>query len=586
MILIPTAIVPIQHYLHGLRRALHLSKKAAHLIAVTSVVAGLSFLVINAVLLSMQITSLPLFLKAGNLNLSLKTPAEAKELLNTYGQSQVLSVNLQGRIYSAPASMNGVKLDTDATLQAIQHPSGWNKIPLVYAIHNHRSGAKLRYSLNSLELKRYVNQISLPAKQKAVDAKLVIPSDVQQMPYITPEKLGFLFTVDGLLSQISQEINENQSLAVIAGAQILQPKVSGAQLNAIVGRVSELLARDLTITNGQASYKFTQSDLRKIVIVDTSDIPQAGISQKEVVELLRAHSNIFYTPPVSNQVKTLDGKVIDEKDGSSGRAINIQASAVQIVQALEGGQTTQTVTMAQLSPGTNYLRNYTATSSGLQALIKDYAATHRGTYAVATFELNDNRSAFYNQNISTVPASTYKLFVAYVALKKIEQGALSFKTQTAAGTLDSCMQKVILVSDNTCAWAILDLMGWNETQKQIEAAGFSYTKINNSVGGYMKSTANDLAKLLKGFYNGTLLQSSSTDYLFKLMKHQIYRSGIPAGSPGANVADKVGFLNSWNHDAAIVYAPHSTYVLVIMTTNAGFTQIKELSNQIYNLYNQ
>jgi hypothetical protein len=124
MILIPTAIVPIQHYLHGLRRALHLSKKAAHLIAVTSVVAGLSFLVINAVLLSMQITSLPLFLKAGNLNLSLKTPAEAKELLNTYGQSQILSVNLQGRTYSAPASMNGVKLDTDATLQAIQHPSG------------------------------------------------------------------------------------------------------------------------------------------------------------------------------------------------------------------------------------------------------------------------------------------------------------------------------------------------------------------------------------------------------------------------------------------------------------------------------
>jgi beta-lactamase class A len=148
------------------------------------------------------------------------------------------------------------------------------------------------------------------------------------------------------------------------------------------------------------------------------------------------------------------------------------------------------------------------------------------------------------------------------------------------------MQKMILVSDNTCAWAILDLMGWNETQKQIDAAGFSYTKINNSVGGYMKSTANDLAKLLKGLYNGTLLQSSSTDYLFKLMKHQIYRSGIPAGSPGATVADKVGFLNSWNHDAAIVYAPHSTYVLVIMTTGADFTKIKELSNQIYNLYNQ
>ena len=567
---------------HGIR----ISKHAFRVVFASTLVSVLSFLVINAVLFSMQITSLPLFAKAGGVNLSLATPAEAKSALSAYGQSQVLSVNIGGRNYSAPARLNGVELDVNATLQAIQHPSGWDKIPLVYAIHNRTSGAKLRYSINSYQLKDFVNQINLPAKQKAVDAKLVIPSDIQQMPYVTSEKLGYLFTVDGILSQISQSVNENQSLSVIAGAQILQPKVSSSQLNAVLGRVNELLGRDLTITNGQASYQLTKTDLRKIVTVDTSPIPQAVVNQKNVVELLREHSNIFYTAPVSNQVKTLDGKVIDEKAGASGRAINTQASAAQIAEALEAGKATQTVTMAEVNPSTNYLRNYTATSAGLQALIKDYAVTHRGLYAVSTFELNDNRSAFYNQNISTVPASTYKLFVAYVALKKIEQGKLSFNSATGAGSLDSCLQKMIKVSDNTCAWAILDLIGWNETEKLILAAGFSHTKINNSTGGYMSTTASDLAKLLKGFYKGTLLQASSTNYLFKLMKNQIYRSGIPAGSPGATVADKVGFLYSWNHDAAIVYAPQSTYVLVILTTNASFTQIKELSNQIYNLYNQ
>jgi beta-lactamase class A len=159
-------------------------------------------------------------------------------------------------------------------------------------------------------------------------------------------------------------------------------------------------------------------------------------------------------------------------------------------------------------------------------------------------------------------------------------------SQTSAGSLDSCLQKTILVSDNNCAQAIIDLIGWNETQNQVKAAGFSSTNVNNSGGGYMSSTAADLASLLKGLYDGSLLNTSSTDYLLNLMKQQVYRSGIPAGSPNAVVADKVGFLDSWNHDAAIVYAPNSTYVLVILTTNSSFSQIKALSNQIYNLYNQ
>jgi beta-lactamase class A len=120
----------------------------------------------------------------------------------------------------------------------------------------------------------------------------------------------------------------------------------------------------------------------------------------------------------------------------------------------------------------------------------------------------------------------------------------------------------------------------------IKAAGFKSTNIDNSGGGYMSSTASDIAKLLKGFYDGSLLSASSTAYLFNLMENQVYRSGIPAGSPGATVADKVGFLDSWNHDAAIVYGPHTTYILVIMTTNSSFSQIKDLSSQIYNLYSQ
>ena len=588
MSLISTAPTPIKLYKllrkHGVRLSIH----AFRVITVSAVTATLSFIIINASLWTIQITSLPLFLRVGNINLGLQTPGDAEVLLNSYGQAKNLKLVVQGQAFSAPAKQAGIKLNVGGIMNSIQHPSGWNKVPLIYALNNRHRSFPLQYTVNNKTLNSYVGSLKLPRVKVATDASIVIPANARQAAYIAPEKIGYEYPIEKLAAQIAKEVITKKNLAITAQAQMLQPKISASQLTPALDQVNVLLGRALTITNGDQSYKLTPADLRRIVSLSTaaSGLPVPQIDQKQIVELLRAHSNLFYKAPTPSRVSTLDSNVISESEGTSGQAVNIEASAAQIAKALQAGQTQQTLAMSTVNPDTTYLRDYTATSAGLAALIRDFAATHPGTYAVATIELNDNRSAFYNQTVGTVPASTYKLFVAYVALKQIEQGSLSFSSPTSAGSLDACLQKMILVSDNTCAMAILDLLGWSQAEGQIKAAGFSSTNINNSGGGYMTSTASDIANLLKGFYDGSLLSTSSTDYLFGLMKQQVYRSGIPAGSFGAVVADKVGFLYTWNHDAAIVYAPNSTYILVILTTNSGFAQIKDLAGQIYNLYNQ
>jgi beta-lactamase class A len=571
-----------------LKHGIHLSKHATRIVIVSSVVAGLSFAVINLTLLTIQITSLPLFLKVANLNLSLHTPAEAKALLSSYGHAEKLSLSVQGQNHTIPAENAGIKLDVDAILRSTQNPTGWNRLPLIYALNNHHRSFPLRYDINSKKLNTYLSSLKLPEIQQPTDASIIIPSSASQPAYIAIEKAGYLYSVEQLSSQIDQTVIGKKKLIVVAKAQTLQPKIMASQLTPAVSLANDLLKRKLTITNGEASYKLTAADVRSIVALGKSDagLPEPIINHQAIVELLRAHSNIFYKAPTSNQISTLDGNITAQAAGSNGQAINIEASATQIARALQSGHASQRLTMSSVSPNTTYLKNYTATSAGLAALINDYAATHSGKYAVVAIELSGNRSAYYNQDTATVPASTYKLFLAYVALKKIEQGALSFSSQTTAGSLDSCLQKIILVSDNNCAQAILDLIGWTEAENQVKAAGFSATNINNSGGGYMTTTATDLVNLLKGFYNGSLLNTSSTDYIFNLMKQQEYRNGIPAGSPNSVVADKVGFLDSWNHDAAIVYAPNSTYILVILTTNSSFAQVKDLASQIYNLYNE
>ena len=50
---------------------------------------------------------------------------------------------------------------------------------------------------------------------------------------------------------------------------------------------------------------------------------------------------------------------------------------------------------------------------------------------------------------------------------------------------------------------------------------------------------------------------------------------------GRIVADKPGWLSNVQNDAAVVYGPKSTYVLVIMTNGSTTQPLADLSKQIY-----
>lgn len=225
-------------------------------------------------------------------------------------------------------------------------------------------------------------------------------------------------------------------------------------------------------------------------------------------------------------------------------------------------------------------------SNGLYNIIDNFAKTHPGSYKVAAVELGgESRSAFYQADETIVTASTYKMFTAYIALQKIEQGKLRMDSPTGIGTVDYCMQRMILVSDNDCAVAVSETIGWSEMHKIARAAGFSRTSLTSSTGN-LYSTARDETKLLAKLNSGELLNADHAKYLLDLMKRQVYRTGIPAGSSGAIVADKVGFLGTYNHDMGIVYGPKSTYALTILTSGSSFANIKLLASQISDFYNR
>lgn len=285
-------------------------------------------------------------------------------------------------------------------------------------------------------------------------------------------------------------------------------------------------------------------------------------------------------PAGTTTIATYDFVEVSRVNGASGQTLDVGATLTAMQQSIATGGATPAVQVAAVAPKLIYTRTYSPTHVGLSALMQNFAQTNAGTYGVALTELSGQyRRATYNVSTTFTTASTYKLFVAYSTLLRIESGAWKWTDQVTGGRdLAKCFDDMIVVSDSACATTLLARIGYTTITNEARAIGCTSTSFLGNDG--IKTTAGDLALLLAQLQTGQILQQqSSRDILINAMKRNIYRQGIPKGVAGT-VADKVGFLDGLLHDAGIVYANTGTYVLVIMTNGSSWANIAELTRQI------
>lgn len=238
------------------------------------------------------------------------------------------------------------------------------------------------------------------------------------------------------------------------------------------------------------------------------------------------------------------------------------------------------------------------TNAQLQQLVSSGASQQSFSASVVVRELTGNlRTSSYRADASVVPASTYKIYVAYGVLHAVEQGRYTLQTVTSDGnTIQADLNSMILNSDNSAAGTLGFLIGWQNLNILLKSIGISSTDLDNYTSGSTEptsdkhTTAANLAAILQKLYAGTLLGKANTQLLLGLMEHQNYRERIPSGVPtGITVADKPGWLTGNDdpgtivqNDAAIVYGPKSTYILVITTNGPNTQPLADLSRLVYN----
>ena len=219
-------------------------------------------------------------------------------------------------------------------------------------------------------------------------------------------------------------------------------------------------------------------------------------------------------------------------------------------------------------------------SAMISESLAQYIQSLNGTYSLSMVELSgQQRSVSYDDKKVSISASTYKLYVAYSVLKRIENGLWHWSDGLLESRdMSTCFDDMIVDSDNDCAEAFLNRIERVAINTEAHSIGCIDTLFSD--WDYAKTTASDLALFLVKLETGQILdQQSSRDRLIDDMKRNIFRDGIPAGTSSL-VADKTGVIDDVLNDVAIIYSPTGTYVLTIMTDNSSWGTIADLTSKI------
>ena len=515
-----------------------------------------------------------------------KSKQEAIKILDSaYADKQVKLFASGGKepVATAKLSQMGVTVSNQQRVEGMNYPWQMRLIPTSMWWYGRTiATGEVKYSSNEEKIKSF-------AVEKFGEECLVAPKDPSVK--VIDNKLTVVKGEDGGQCEMDDVVENIAKVQVELGKPVdlyldMTPLVSGIDIKEmenlvaiIEGRMSEFVPVGY---NGQTA-DIEASEVRNWLVFDTSSgklLASIGDGKSEE-RLEREFGSRANKSAGVTLVETLDFSETKRKDGASGQAIDFSMTNKSIVDYLMGLTDIAQVSVREVPPRVEYKRKYSPTNDGLSAVIANFAKDKPGIYGVSLIELSgQRRRAGYDDTKQFATASTYKVYVAYSVLKRVEAGQMKWTDEVVAGrNVEKCFNDMISLSDNPCAEAFVEKIRYTPLHVDVtEDLGLKKTSFIDKES--FKTTAGDLSQFMALLESGQLpISRDNRTNLISALKNNAYRQGIPAGTSGS-VANKVGFIDGLLHDTAIVYSPNGTYVLTIMTDKSSWASIAELTKEI------
>lgn len=504
-------------------------------------------------------------------------------------RENIFSFRINEHEYMATAEALGLEVDPELTV-AKTYQTDRGLFPLLdFVGRMQRRDVAYTYTLDTAAFASYVMPLREYYTYAPVNATIEISEEGEVTILESQEGSGL--DVDRMALDFLSRVNSGDGSLPQLYATSIEPSRETEYLVPLKEHVQMLIDTPVVLTLDAAIFtpdKKIVSQWVGLRDIQPGDHLEAYINREGVAAYIASIASELDVVSQPGAITTLDGVTIAETAGSPGVALDQESAVTAIVQQLEEqGEVEVDLRTLALPPHVIYNKQYSKTSTGLTALIADWEATHSGDYGIMVQELGgQRRRAEYQANKPYVTASTYKMFLAYAVLRKVEEGAVSLGQLTNIGwTVDACITEMISHSTNPCAIALGQMIGWGTVDGYLREKGFTITTLNvydqngAQVANKM-SSASEEGMFLEKLNNGELLNAAHTAKLLGLLKAQIWRYGIPTGVPGVEVADKVGFLWSYIHDVAIVYDPNGHYILAIMSNGGSYANFADLSRVV------
>jgi beta-lactamase class A len=561
-------------HIHALkRRAMEVKWKPLLL----KVAGGLVVLLVVVQLFYPSDRLLP-FVTVDKQSVGMRTKQEAIKLLNEAYQSHKLAIymGIDATPFSTPTlKATDITVDNTARITAMSYPWYMRIIPTsLFWAGLKKTDAPAPIFGKGFE--QYVDKTLMAECRKApVDATL--RADGEKLVSVAAQPGGQCERADVVATLKKVRPNLTSQLKVKVAQKAIAPAVGDNVAKQLADEISERIKAGIPLQVSGATVQVPAKDVVAWLDFASKDgaIAVAVNADRSATYLNGTIAPKVAVKPGVSYITTVDFTETSRSNGSNGQALDLGATANSIRAFVVGDANGAQAATKVLPPTEQYTRSYSPTDAGLSALLANYAKDHSGTFGITLIEMDGKkRRADYNGDKKFVTASTYKLFAAYSLLKRIDAGTKSWDSNA------DCFNKMISLSDNACAEAFLSELGLRNITNDINAIGLKNSNFIENGGPF--TTSNDLALLLGMLQSGQNFSPTNRDRLIGAMKNNVFRKGIPSGASGT-VADKVGFMNGLLHDAAIVYSPSGTYILVVMTDGSSWATIADLAKQIDSL---
>ena len=477
----------------------------------------------------------------------------------------------------------GVTIDPEATATKMtNYPIRSRLIPFSIFFVGSKT-QQISRSIDEPQIELFVRDVVALASKKPVDA-LVTINDAKFT--ISPSEEGHEYQVSALKSTVLRADLSNNAQLVFTPT-ILYPNISSDLATTNASRMQQRINNTLIVNADGKTLKFETPTLAGWVEIQhkpeqkTVDI---NFNQSHIAESLRGFPEQVDYPAQPAITTILNGNAVGRTDGSSGRKLQFDQLVKQIADTTSPATTSVEASVITILPPQVTDRRYTKDTTGMQNLLDYWTSVNSGQYGIDFRSVNGRILANVNSNRLFPSVGVYRVYIASLIYGRLSAGSLNGFTATQVGLpVDTCLSKMIIESDDSCTNALGNIVGWSASDQLLVNQGFESTTLAQ---GSSLTTANDASDWLVKLLGGNITLVSQASSLTGLMSRQIYRTGMPAGSPGIRVADKSGVFGRNTNDIGVVYHPGGNYVLSVMSEGSSLAKVADLTREINKVMSQ